>query len=321
MRKKNDVLLKSAFEESFPDLLRFFFKGAETIFDMHKGFEFMDKELYELFPELDKKGGSRFVDMLVKSFLINGNEEWILIHLEIQHKNDKNFPKRMFQYFYRIYDRYNVPITAVAIFTGESVTNRPTHFEHRFLGTEIRYEYNAYHIFDHNERELLSMHNLFALVILAAQKALLMGKIPDEDLGQQRLMIARTLVQSQRYDSEKIRRFLFFLKTFIHIENPKINFNFDKEIDFLTNKHNAMGIIETIKMITREEGREVGREEGREVGREEGIKMGLKEASERKDYAFVKNLLLNTDFETARIAALTGVTEAYVSKIRSEISS
>ena len=66
MRRKNDILLKSAFEESFPDLLKFFFKQTETIFDMNKGFVFMDKRTGELFPELEKQGGSRFVDMLVK---------------------------------------------------------------------------------------------------------------------------------------------------------------------------------------------------------------------------------------------------------------
>ena len=54
MRRKNDILLKSAFEEAFSDLLRFFFKQADIIFDIAKGFEFMDKELSELFPELER---------------------------------------------------------------------------------------------------------------------------------------------------------------------------------------------------------------------------------------------------------------------------
>jgi len=54
-RRKNDILLKSAFEEAFPDLLRFFFDNADTIFDIQRGFVFMDKELRELFPELEKK--------------------------------------------------------------------------------------------------------------------------------------------------------------------------------------------------------------------------------------------------------------------------
>lgn len=303
MRRKNDILLKSAFEEAFPDLLRFFFKEADTIFDIDKGFEFMDKELSELFPELEKKGGSRFADMLVKTYLRNGSEEWMLIHLEIQDKNDKHFSKRMFQYFYRIYDRYDVPITALAVFTGNYVQNKETYFDHDFLGTRITYKFNTYHILAHTEKELLAMNNPFALIVLAAQKALLIDKISEEELGQQRLMIARTLIQSKKYDQEQIRRFLFFLKTFVYIENPEINFIFDKEIDLLTGNYSAMGIIETIKMLTREEALEEGIEKGRE----------------EEKTNFVTNLLLDTNFDVARIATLTGTSETFIKKIQKQI--
>jgi hypothetical protein len=96
-RKKDDALLKAAFEELFPYLLRFCFPDADKIFDFRKSFVFLDKELTELFPELKKQGGSRFVDMLVKTFLKNGKEEWILVHIEIQGGSAKGFPKRMFQ--------------------------------------------------------------------------------------------------------------------------------------------------------------------------------------------------------------------------------
>jgi len=96
-RKKDDALLKAAFEELFPYLLRFCFPDADKMFNIRKGFVFLDKELTELFPELKKQGGNRFVDMLVKTFLKNGKEEWILVHIEIQGGSTKGFPKRMFQ--------------------------------------------------------------------------------------------------------------------------------------------------------------------------------------------------------------------------------
>lgn len=56
-----------------------------------------------------------------------------------------------------------------------------------------------------------------------------------------------------------------------------------------------MGIIETIKLITREEGMEQGK------------------------IVFVKNLLKNTDFDTAKIANLADVSEDFVLKIQGEI--
>ena len=171
MRKKNDILLKSAFEETFPDLLRFYFKNADAIFNIGRGFEFLDKELNELFPELNKKGGGRVADMLVKTFLKNNQEEWILIHLEIQGEDTSKFASRMFQYWYRIYDRHGVDIIALAVFTGGKNQKRPDHFHKNFLGTEILYKYNAYHILEHTEEQLLSMNNPFALWVFRRDHA------------------------------------------------------------------------------------------------------------------------------------------------------
>ena len=299
IRRKNDILLKSAFEEAFPDLLRFFFKDSVSIFEIERGFEFMDKELNDLFPELEKKGGGRLADMLVKTYLKDGREEWMLIHLEIQDQNDKHFAKRMFQYFYRIYDRYSVPITAFAIFTGNSVPDKSIYFRHEFLGTTISYQYNCYHILDHTPEQLILTENPFALIVLAAQKALLINKIPEEELGQHRLLIARALIKSGKYGIEKIRRFMFFLKTFVYIADAKINFNFDKEIDSLTNNQTAMGIIEAINMLTKEE--------------------GIKEGIAKKSYEVVDKLLLAGKFSITEVANFANVTESFVRKVQKEI--
>jgi hypothetical protein len=299
MRRKNDILLKSAFEESFSDLLYFFFKDADIVFDFERGFDFMDKELAELFPDLEKKGGSRFVDMLVKTYLKTGAEEYILVHIEIQDGAIKNFPQRMFQYYYRILDRFEVEVAALAVFTGKQNQKRPSAYQKNFLGTEIIYKYNSYHVFDHDENQLIEMDNLFALVILAAQKVALANKIPEFELSEQRLGIVRALVESKRYDNDKIRRFLFFLKTFIYIENPEINSKFDKEVNILTGNETAMGIIEAIKMITLEEGIETG--------------------VQNTKYEIVKNLILNTDFEISKIAALTNCSESFVEKVRKDL--
>lgn len=315
-RRKDDILLKSAFEEAFPDLLRFCFADADDIFDMEKGVVFLDKELSELFPELEKQGGNRFVDMLVKVFLKNGNEEWILVHIEIQGGSDKNFAERMFQYWYRIYDRHKVNITALAVFTGSKTQKRPSKFQRSFLGTTINYQYNVYHILDHSEAGLLAMDNPFALIVLAAQKALLMGKIPEEELNRERLTVARALIKSKKYDHARISRFLYFLKQFLYIGDPKLNRKFDKQINALTGKQNTMGIIETIKKIEREEAFEKGRKEGIEKGIEKGRKEGIEKGIEEGKAAIVSNLINTGKFTISEIANFSNVPEAFVKKIK-----
>lgn len=144
------------------------------------------------------------------------------------------------------------------------------------------------------------MNNPFALVVLAAQKALLANKTPEQVLNDSRLTIARTLVQGGQLSHPKILNFIYFLKNFLHINNEELNANFDQQTEILTGKRNAMGIIETIKMLEREEGIEVGREKG----------------FEEKTYDFVKKLLLETDFKVAKIASLADTTPAFVNKVK-----
>ncbi len=102
MRRKSDILWKGMLEEVFDDLLRFIFPDADQLFDLTKGFEFLNRELAELYPEPDKESSTRFVDKLVKVFRRDGSEEWLLTHVEVQGQPDPTFAERMFRYFYYV---------------------------------------------------------------------------------------------------------------------------------------------------------------------------------------------------------------------------
>jgi len=69
--KRNDTLWKGILENVYEDFLRFFFENADKLFDIEKGFQFLDKELEQLFPA-DKLESPKFVDKLVKVFTKNG---------------------------------------------------------------------------------------------------------------------------------------------------------------------------------------------------------------------------------------------------------
>ncbi len=269
---------------------------------MQKQFEFLDKELRELVPEVDSNGGPRFVDMLVKTFLKNGKEEWILLHLEIQAEYANNFPHRMFQYWYRIYDRHSVDIAAIAVFTGRKSQPRPARFCKEFLGTRVSYEYNAYHILDHSEEELLSMDNPFALIVLAAQKALQADRIPEEELAEHRLTIAKAMVASGRYDKERIKRFLMFLKNFLYIGDKEINRKFDKEIALITNNDINMGIVEATNIVNYERGLEDGEEKGLWKGEAKGVAA-----------------LLHENYTAEKIVDLMKVSVEFVEEVKKEL--
>ena len=233
--------------------------------------------------------------MLVKVHLTTGGEEWMLVHLEIQERNDANFTLRMFQYYYRIYDRYGMHITAIAVFTGSKKQQQICSFEHAFLGTSVCYRFNTYHIFDHSEAELLTGNNPFGLIVLAAQQAQLAHKMEETAIADQRMKIARRLVEISMYNRSRVRKLIFFLKTFLHIKSEEINGNFDREVNLLTGKRSAMGIIETIKMLEREEAYE--------------------EAAKNKLKTFVLNLYAANQFTIEQIANFASATEEEVEAI------
>lgn len=318
-RKKSDILLKSACEETFPDLLRFFYPDADEIFDFGQPFEVMDKELREIFPERQKKGGTRHADLLVKVFLRKGGVEFILIHLEIESGNRKNFSRRMFEYGFRLFDRFNAPVAAIAVYTGDEQQRRPDRYHRKVLDTEIIYKYRTYHIFDHSDQELLAMKNPFALVVLTARKALLEGKIPQVQLNEERTLIARAMITCGRYSHEQIERFIWFLTNMIFIEDPEINRNFDTIIDSLTGRTSIMGIIETVKEITRNEGIQLGIEQGIEKGLEKGLEKGIQQGAEKKSLIVVQNLISMFNFSDKQAAEAANVPLSFVKKVRASL--
>ena len=206
-------LWKAILEDIFADFLRFFFEDADTIFDMARGFQFLDKELEQLFPSNQDEFSPKYVDKLVKVFTIEGAEQWVLIHIEVQGSTDTEFSHRMFQYFYRIYDKYQHPITAFAILTDSNKQFRPKAYEQSYLGTSFRYDFNSYKVLDQNEAILLESENPFSIVILTVLAALKKGKLTERELFDEKIVLAKRLL-SKQFSKEHIRALMNFLKLY-----------------------------------------------------------------------------------------------------------
>ena len=61
----------------------------------------------------------------------------------------------------------------------------------------IANQFKVYNILDYDETQLLAMQNPFSLIVLAAQKALIADKIPENELAEHRLIIAKALIESE----------------------------------------------------------------------------------------------------------------------------
>jgi hypothetical protein len=74
--KRDDALWKGILEDLFDDFLKFYFPESVDLFDFNRKFEFLDKELEQLFPQQQDDFNPKYVDKLVKVFTKKGKEEW-----------------------------------------------------------------------------------------------------------------------------------------------------------------------------------------------------------------------------------------------------
>lgn len=289
--KQDDLLWKALLEDIFDDFLLFFFKDEAKRFDLARGFEFLDKELDQLFPSQEEGGRLRFVDKLVKVFSVEGEEKWILVHVEVQGYTDPDFGKRMFTYFYRILDKYNRPLTSIAIFTDTNRNYCPNNYHYSFMGVENTFSYNVYKVIDQDAEELNNNNNPFALVILTVLLALQRGRQVEEELLPLKTNIARALYK-KAIPAKKVNAIITFLRYYVHFEKPENSSKFEEAISLITDKNKAMGIEEFV------------------------VQRAEKKGFEAAKVAFVKSLLTDTDFTDEKIASLADVTIAFVQQVK-----
>ena len=297
-------------EEVMADLLLFVDPEIGKQVDLSRGFEYLDKELAEIFPD-PKASNLKAVDKLVKVFLLDGAERWLLLHIEVQGKNGKGFPERMFEYYMRLRKRGH-PVAAIAILTGEEGKMRTGVYEDRCLWTSVRYEYKTLRLSDYPDELLKASTNPFAAVLLVAKEGLLKltgtNDEKDMELLEQKLLIDRLLNKKEAlFGEKKTRAIKYFLYNYVAFKNPETNRKFVEGSN--KDKNNiTMGIIEYMHEIKRQEGVEEGRREGVQEGRREGLENA------------VQKLLVNTEFSPEEIAKAVEVPVALVKKIKKELN-
>jgi len=170
MRSKYDEGWKETIRSFFPQFLSFFFPSIAQHIDSSKGFEFLDKEL----GRISRKGlAGRRVDTLVKAYLKDGKEQWLLIHIEVQGYPQEEFSKRMYVYNYRIFDRYNRDVVSLAVLTDEDDRFRPGPYQFGIGDFHLEMTYPVVKLLDYRERweDLERNLNPFSVVVMAHLKS------------------------------------------------------------------------------------------------------------------------------------------------------
>ncbi len=204
---------KEILEVYFEPFMSLFFPEAHQQIDWERGYAFLEKELRQI--TRDAEVGRRTVDKLVKIWLLDGLEAWILVHIEVQAQVDTDFEERMFVYHYRIFDRYHRRVVSLAVLADDSKKWRPEAFTYSLWGCEMRFRYPVVKLLDYQAKpELLSdaEGNPFVVVVRAHLSVLESGKDPDE-LFKRKFALVKELYTAgySRADIVKLFRFIDWL--------------------------------------------------------------------------------------------------------------
>ena len=269
---ERDSVWKEAIEAYFPEFLKFFFPEIAEDIDFEKGYEFLDKELAKIVQ--DSEVGKRLADVLIKVYLRDGTEKWLLIHIEVQGYYEKDFAKRMFIYNYKIFDRYDKDVVSLAILADSSPSFRPDRYEVKYWGFEHRFKFPAVKLLDYKDKigELKRNKNPFAIIVVTHLK-----EIETKGNVDERLFWKITLVKSlyeKGYRREDIILLYKFIDWLIKLPEDLI-IRFHEEIKKYE-EEKKMPYITTAERIGFKKGMQQGIQQGMRQGLLKAIEIGLK---------------------------------------------
>jgi hypothetical protein len=262
---------KEAVERYFPEFIAFYFPAAHAQIDWALGYTFLDQELRAVVK--DGELGKRYVDKLVRVTRLNGQEDWIYIHLEVQGNAQAEFAKRMFVYNYRLYDRYQQPIASMAVLADETASWHPRSFQTEALGCEHHFKFPTAKLLDYREQEatLLADPNPFALVTLAHLLTQATRKDMDARFAAKWKLVQ--LLYRRGWDKQRVID-LFSVLDWMMSLPAHLSQSLWHNIDVLEEKE-KMRYVTSVERLIVEKGRLEGVQQGKLEGKLEGEALAL----------------------------------------------
>ena len=106
---------------------------------------------------------------MVKVWLKDGSEKWLLIHIEIQNQKESDFEERMYNYHISIYQRYGKRVVSLAILGDPDKNWKPSVFDYTMMGCRMTFVFPIVKLTDYLKRwdELEKSRNPFAVMVMA----------------------------------------------------------------------------------------------------------------------------------------------------------
>jgi hypothetical protein len=222
-----DTSWKEALQQYFEPFLTFCFTEVHTLIDWSRQPQSLDKELEQIVREAES--GERIADKLFKVWLRDGEEAWVLIHVEVQSQEESDFAKRMYQYNYRSFDLYERPVISLAVLGDERVNWRPSSYGYTLGGCELSLRFPMVKLLDYETRwqDLEESTNPFAVMVMAHLKTKATRGKPQER-QQWKWNLVRRLFE-RGYDRDDIRK-LFRLVDWMMTLPNELQQSFEEQV-------------------------------------------------------------------------------------------
>ena len=112
--RNHDRLFKELISTFFVEFLDLFLPEVLAYLDA-RSIEFMDKEIFT-----DVTSGERLEPDLVVKVKFKGIPSFFIIHVENQASPERSFGRRLFRYFSRLHDKYDLPVYPIVVFSFDS---------------------------------------------------------------------------------------------------------------------------------------------------------------------------------------------------------
>ncbi len=223
----------------------------------------LEQELRTISP--DSEVGLKPADKLVKVRLLDGTDQWLLVHIEVQMRRDPDLPRQLFTYYYYcILDHHGIRVVTLAILGDRSRTWRPTSYSNVFLGCSTTFHFRICKTIDFEDQlDDPRQRSNQALFVIAAHLGTQRHRKEPQDLYQCRLKL-----NSEGYAPVEIQNLLWLMDWLMPLPDA-LKIPFRNELQ-RRQPDKTMPHITLFQKLGRQEGRQEGRTEGLTEGRQEG---------------------------------------------------
>jgi hypothetical protein len=214
----HDRLFKELLSTFFVEFITLFFPDVMDYLDPDS-VTLLDKEIFT-----DVTAGERRETDLIAQVRFRGKPSYFLIHVEAESSSRQGFNKRMFRYFARLHEKFDLPIYPIVLFSYDK-PKKPaiSHYQVDFPAFEVlRFNYRTIQLNRLNWRDFLNQPNPVASALMAKMQ------IVPEERPQVKAQCLRLLV-TLRLDPSRMQLISGFVDTYLKL-TPEEEKVFAREI-------------------------------------------------------------------------------------------